>query len=135
MPADIVNAYPAASLHYRFLLAVSAEYERPVDVSKPLGTVLVFNDPRNMANDVQIVMDVLDSAVGMINTRRAVPEDAPEVLAVPILFSNNDFVWANEYGIPRLGQEAFLMVVEQLDVEINAPVTSETVQSTIWGKP
>ncbi|RKP29668.1 hypothetical protein METBISCDRAFT_24008 [Metschnikowia bicuspidata] len=135
MPVDIVNAYPAASLHYRFLLAVFAEYERPVDVSKPLDAVLVFNDPRDMANDVQIVMDVLNSAAGMINTRRAVPEDAPEVLAVPIVFSNNDFVWANEYGIPRLGQGAFLMVVEQLYVEMNALLASETLQSTIWGKP
>lgn len=135
MPIDIVKAFPAASPHHRFNKADFEKYARDVDFSKPIDAILVFNDPRDMSTDIQIVSDMLNSVGGMINTKRKVPIASAEEPSIPIVFSNNDFLWANDYNLPRFGQGAFRMMVERLYAETNSLSGSKTLQSTILGKP
>lgn len=135
MPVDIVKAFPSASPHHRFSQEDFQDYARDVDFSKPIDAILVFNDPRDMGTDVQIVSDLLNSLNGMVGTKRKIPSSSPEVPSIPIVFSNNDFLWANDYNLPRFGQGAFRMIIERLYAETNSLKGSKTLQSTILGKP
>lgn len=134
VPMDIVKLDPSVSPHHRYLEKQLATMARAVDLSKPIDAILVFNDPRDMGTDLQIVMDVLNSKQGLIGTKRGINEWS-ETPAVPIAFSNNDFVWANDYVLPRFGQGAFRMVVERLYAEMNGLQGTQNLQLTILGKP
>lgn len=127
-PMDIVKFNPAVSPHHRLTADELAQCALPIDPAVPLDAVLVFNDPRDMATDVQIVCDVLNSDGGRIGTLRREKSPTP---AVPIVFSNNDYLWANDYGLPRFGQGAFRMTIERLYYETNQC----ELQRTILGKP
>lgn len=135
MPIDIVKAFPAASPHHRFTAKDFLEYAKDVDFLKPVDAILVFNDPRDMGTDIQIVSDMLNSVDGMVGTKRSIPVEIPEKPSIPIVFSNNDFLWANDYNLPRFGQGAFRMIIERLYAETNSLSKSQTLQSTILGKP
>lgn len=135
MPVDIVKAFPAASPHHRFSPQDFQDYAQDVDISKPIDAILVFNDPRDMGTDIQIVSDLLNSQNGMIGTKRKVSISSPEVPSIPIIFSNNDFLWANDYNLPRFGQGAFRMIIERLYAETNDLRGTKLLQSTILGKP
>lgn len=135
LPIDIVRATPAISPHHRYSLAELDKWGRDVDLSQPLDAVLVFNDPRDMNTDMQIVSDVLNSESGVVGTKRAPPSHNRQVPSVPIAFSNNDFVWANDYPLPRFGQGAFRMITETLYAEINALEPHQRLELTILGKP
>lgn len=132
MPIDLVFQNPLVLPHHRYTQDELATWARPLDLSKPIQAVLVFNDPRDMSTDLQIVMDILNSQDGLIGTKRN-PYNliSPEKPAVPIVFSNNDFVWANNYPLPRYGQGAFRLAIEALYRETNR----EHLSSTIMGKP
>lgn len=136
VPMDVVRKYPAVSPHHRYSQEELTRFGRNVDLSVPFDAVLVFNDPRDMGTDVQIVSDLLNSEHGLIGTKRKVPPTQEEaaVPAIPIAFSNNDYLWANDYNLPRFGQGAFRMMVERLYAETNN-LTTETLKSTILGKP
>ncbi|GBL52597.1 TIGR01456 family HAD hydrolase [Candidozyma auris] len=134
VPMDIVKADPSVSPHHRYTERQLAEMARDVDLSKPFDAILVFNDPRDMGTDLQIVLDLLNSKNGLVGTKRPATERSAKP-AVPIAFSNNDFVWANDYVLPRFGQGAFRMVVERLYAEMNALQDRDTLESTILGKP
>lgn len=95
----------------------------------PFDRILVFNDPRDLGTDTQIVLDLLNSQDGYLGTRRQGQFDRP---SVPICFSNNDFLWANDYVLPRFGQGAFRMIVETLYRESN---NGQQLERTILGKP
>lgn len=133
MPIDIVRQDPAVSPHHRFTDAEFAEYARDVDLSAPIDSILVFNDPRDMNTDMQIVSDLLNSEGGIVGTKRQSLGDPTP--AVPIAFSNNDYLWANDYNLPRFGQGAFRMIIERLYRETNRLGPNENLQRTIFGKP
>lgn len=134
VPMDIVKLAPSISPHHRYLEKQLSTMARPVDLSIPFDAILVFNDPRDMGTDLQIVMDLLNSKNGVVGTKRA-PEDRSAAPSVPIAFSNDDFVWANDYVLPRFGQGAFRMIVERLYAEMNDLRHDENLQLTILGKP
>lgn len=136
VPMDIVKKYPAISPHHRYSQGELTQFARNVDLTQPFDAVLVFNDPRDMGTDIQIVSDLLNSQNGVIGTKRAVPdtEAAAATPAIPIVFSNNDYLWANDYNLPRFGQGAFRMMVERLYAESNN-LTTRTLELTILGKP
>lgn len=131
-PGDIVRQTPSISPHHRYTAEELAKYTREVDLSTPVDAVLVFNDPRDVGTDLQIVLDLLNSKGGVIGTLRD-QKRADERPAIPIVFSNNDFVWANEYPLPRFGQGAFRLAVEAQYSHFNR--TKGVLQSTILGKP
>lgn len=88
----------------------------PADPSRSLrvDAVLVFNDPRDWALDLQILTDLLLSHRGILGTvspangradlpnRGFLADGQP-----PIFVSNPDLIWAAQYDQPRLGQGAF----------------------------
>lgn len=135
LPIDVVKAYPAASPHHRFLAAELAAYAEDVDLDGKIDAVLVFNDPRDMGTDVQIVLDLLNSDGGIVGTRRPVPVSNANKPAIPIAFSNVDYLWANDYPLPRFGQGAFKMMLERLYLETNGLKPSQQLESNVFGKP
>ena len=44
--------------------------------------------------------------------------------SIPIIFSNNDYVYANDYPLPRFGQGAFRIITERLYKITNGLKTS-----------
>ncbi|KAK9448151.1 HAD-like domain-containing protein [Limtongia smithiae] len=126
--ADIVAANPAVWPFHSFS---GAELQDPTFVrplsEAPFDAVLVFNDSRDWGTDIQIMMDVLTSKRGKLGTSTAPKREQ----TVPVYFSNNDLLWANEYSLPRFGQGAFRTAVEQVFEDF----TGEKLSSTIIGKP
>lgn len=143
--ADVIQANPAAWPFHRFSPADLASIARTRDLYNPasgeskVDAILVFNDPRDMGTDIQIVLDLLLSQHGYFGTRRDVHEhceghtsDSLADPAVPIFFSNDDLLWANSYPIPRFGQGAFRITVEALYKQLTH---GAHLKSTIIGKP
>ncbi|OBA22180.1 HAD-superfamily hydrolase [Metschnikowia bicuspidata var. bicuspidata NRRL YB-4993] len=135
VPMDIVRQDPSVAPHHQYTDDALAKYAQDVDLSKPIDVILVFNDPRDMGSDIQIVCDLLNSENGVVGTLRTPPQSAKTRPAIPIVFSNNDYLWANDYNLPRFGQGAFRMMVERLYAETNRLSYPETLELTILGKP
>lgn len=134
MPIDLVRKDPSISPHHRFTQEELNKFAlKDVDISTPVDAVLVFNDPRDMSTDIQIILDMLNSKNGVIGTHR---EHTTTTLrstpSIPIIFSNNDFLWANDYKLPRFGQGAVRLMIEALYAESNL---GAKLESTIMGKP
>lgn len=132
VPMDIVKQNPSVSPHHRYTPEQLSTYARDVDLLKPIEAIAVFNDPRDMGTDVQVTLDLLNSVGGLLGTKRKVPSVHRSTPLIPIIFSNDDFIWANDYPIPRFGQGAFRMVVETLYKKVN---NCSEMDSLILGKP
>ncbi|RCK56115.1 hypothetical protein Cantr_05121 [Candida viswanathii] len=136
LPIDIVNENPAVSPHHRFTEEDFRKYAKPIDVSKPIDAILVLNDPRDMGTDIQIVQDLLNSEVGVLGTKRNIHHIRNlEEPAVPIIFSNNDYLYANDYKLPRFGQGEFRIITEKLYKVTNNLKKHQKLESFILGKP
>jgi len=85
-----------------------SSYARNVPKGTKIDAIFVFNDPRDWALSIQLVVDLMRSANGVYGTL-ADPQSKGHV---PIFYTNNDLVWANKYDIPRLGQGAFKTAVQ-----------------------
>lgn len=107
------------------------QYSRPIpDLdSKKFDAILVFNDPHDWAADIQIIVDLLISENGFLNTLRSERRCKP---SIPIYFSNNDLLWANAYQLNRFGQGAFRKLVKALYASMNNDMSLEDF---ILGKP
>lgn len=136
-PGDIIRQQPSISPHHRYTKEQIENFTKPdIDLTKPIEAVLIFNDPRDAGTDVQIVCDILNSVEGLIGTKRPFDDGKDrQKPSIPIIFSNNDFVWANDYPLPRFGQGAFRITVEALYSELNQLKHNEKLESTIMGKP
>lgn len=136
MPVDFVKYDPSVAPHHLYLqLQLESLALESFDISVPIDAVMVFNDPRDMGSDIQIVLDVLNSNGGLVGSKRQVDTFDRETPAVPLIFSNNDFLWANDYDLARFGQGAFRIQVEALYRELCGLHASQNLKSTILGKP
>ncbi|KAK6463306.1 HAD-like domain-containing protein [Scheffersomyces coipomensis] len=139
MPIDLVRANPAISPHHRYTQEEFDLYSldpNQTHLDKPIEAILVFNDPRDMTTDIQIVSDLLNSNHGIIGTKRKIENlKHREDPSIPIIFSNNDFLWANDYNLPRFGQGAFRIIVEELYKHTNQLKPSQHLHSIVMGKP
>lgn len=139
MPIDIVRANPSVSAHHRFSSQDFEKYAidpKKLDLKKAVSAILVFNDPRDMGTDIQIILDLLNSEDGVIGTQRSIAHTKDrQQPSIPIVFSNNDFLWANDYNLPRFGQGAIRITIEALYKEVNALKGNEILKSNILGKP
>ncbi|EDN08829.1 aspartyl-tRNA synthetase [Histoplasma mississippiense (nom. inval.)] len=102
----------------------ASQLPRQIDAEDPskslnIDAILVFNDPRDWALDIQIIIDILLSSQGIIGTyssknnnpdlpNRGYQQDGQP----PLYFSNPDLLWAAQYHQPRLGQGAFKASLE-----------------------
>jgi HAD superfamily hydrolase (TIGR01456 family) len=130
MPVDIVKAHPSVWPFHRFQKEELIRWsDSSIDVhGAKFNAVLVFTDPRDMGVDTQIVLDLVMSENGVLGTRRHQHSPIP---AIPIHFSNNDLLWANDYPVPRYGQGAFKTIVDSLYEQ----TTGHKLQSFMSGKP
>ncbi|RPB08758.1 HAD-superfamily hydrolase [Morchella conica CCBAS932] len=101
VPADVLAAYPAVS---PFTIDKNPPHAHPLPENVKVDAVMVFNDPRDWALDIQLLIDVVMSDKGRLGTKRRADDDSPHV---PLYFSNPDLLWANKYHLPRLGQGGF----------------------------
>ncbi|KAK6198798.1 HAD-like domain-containing protein [Scheffersomyces amazonensis] len=139
MPIDLVRANPSISPHHRYTEEDFQKFAlEPVEshLDKPIEAILVFNDPRDMTTDIQVVSDLLNSNHGIVGTKRKIENlKHREEPSIPIIFSNNDYLWANDYNLPRFGQGAFRIIVEALYKHTNQLKASEHLHSIVMGKP
>jgi HAD superfamily hydrolase (TIGR01456 family) len=132
-PIDIVRSTPNVWPYTRYTNHELTQHSLSPEVSKinsdPIDAVLVFNDPRDMGTDLQIIIDVLNSQGGLIGTRRDLNSNIP---SVPIIWSNMDLLWSTGYPIPRFGQGAFRLSVRELYKELNDGCE---LDDSVLGKP
>ncbi|PGG95323.1 TIGR01456 family HAD hydrolase [Polytolypa hystricis UAMH7299] len=147
-PGDIFMAHPSI---WPFSDSFNDYYERsaralktPIDAVDPskslkIDAILVFNDPRDWALDIQVILDLLLSSQGVLGTVSAKNnrDDLPNRGFLqdgqpPLYFSNPDLLWAAGYHLPRLGQGGFR---EALEGVWAAMTGGATLQKTIIGKP
>lgn len=132
LPVDIVRADESIWPFHKYSVTELKQWGKDVDLHlRPFDAIFVFNDPRDMGSDIQIVLDLLNSQHGLLGTKRKSihPLEKP---AIPIYFSNDDLLWPSDYKLPRLGQGAFRIIVERLYQELNG---SNGLENVILGKP
>lgn len=113
----------------------------PLDISKGLkiDAILVFNDPRDWALDIQTIVDVLLSSQGIVGTLSSrnnqpdLPNNGYQQDGQPPLYiSNPDLLWAASYHQPRLGQGGFLAALEGVWAALTG---GAALEKTLIGKP
>ncbi|TLD22443.1 hypothetical protein PspLS_08146 [Pyricularia sp. CBS 133598] len=100
LPQPIYNKYPHME---EWSKHIARDYLR-------IHAVLVFNDPRDWALDIQIITDLMLSHRGVLGTYSATngtdsewqQDEQPR-----IFYSNSDLLWASKHPLPRMGQGAF----------------------------
>ncbi|KAI5966284.1 uncharacterized protein KGF55_000593 [Candida pseudojiufengensis] len=136
LPIDIVRSDKSISPHSMYKKEDLEKYSKKIDLSKPIDAILVFNDPRDLSTDMQIVQDLLNSKNGLIGTKRDFKTWKDHTSpSIPIIFSNNDYVYANDHPLPRFGQGAFRMITEKLYNTTNKLKPDQNLDSLILGKP
>jgi HAD superfamily hydrolase (TIGR01456 family) len=151
-PGDIYHAYPTIwpfSKNFNDYYATFARpLPKPIDPSKPssslkLDAIFVFNDPRDWALDIQIIMDALLSSQGIMGTfsskngRHELPNCGyQEDGQPPLYFSNPDLWWAAAYHLNRLGQGGFREALEGVwAATTGGPSKGVKLRKTLIGKP
>jgi hypothetical protein len=151
-PADILAACPHimpfahVSNHAAYARSLPQQiqdsHHPPPDPLK-IDAIFIFNDSRDWALDIQIILDLLLSRAGILGTISPLNDDPSlpnrgyqQDHQPPLYFSNPDLLWAAKYHLPRLGQGGFR---EALEGVWNA-VTGGTekgveLQKKMFGKP
>ncbi|CDO94966.1 unnamed protein product [Kluyveromyces dobzhanskii CBS 2104] len=121
----VISPFTAASDEY--LKRVARKHK---SLSKtPFEAIMVFNDPRDWATDIQIISDLLNSDRGYLGTLRKGTSEQP---SIPIYFSNDDLLWANHYHLNRFGQGAFRIIINSLYSKLNG---GKKLNDVSIGKP
>lgn len=85
-----------------------------------IDLILVFNDPRDWAVDIQLIVDLLTSHRGYLGTlseKNGIQKKGTsswwQTDGQPALvYSNSDLLWSTGYHLPRFGQGAFQAAVK-----------------------
>ncbi|KAI1077879.1 HAD-superfamily hydrolase [Whalleya microplaca] len=107
------------------------------DPSQGIKAVLVFNDPRDWALDIQIILDLLQSIDGVIGTYS--PKNGKTMRnrgwqrhgEPKLYFSNADMLWSAQYHLPRFGQGAFQAAIGGVWEQL----TGRRLRRHRYGKP
>jgi len=147
-PADIITAHPKIWPFNQIWTDYYTKSARPLplpintaDPSKSLkiDAMFIFNDPRDWALDIQIILDLLLSRKGILGTYSAkngdksLPNDGwQQDGQPPLVFSNPDLFWAAAYHMPRLGQGGFRSALDGVWSEVTDGIP---LHKTVIGKP
>ncbi|KAI0476243.1 putative HAD superfamily hydrolase [Xylariaceae sp. FL0804] len=140
IPADVLAAYPTIYPFDPVMAWTYAHTARPLPVDaagkpRPIAAVLVFNDPRDWALDIQLIIDVMLSKDGVLGTRQT-PLQLKQQPG--LYFSNPDVIWSAAYPFPRLGQGAFKAAVKGVWRSLLRPTPSDSdpdLHHIQFGKP
>lgn len=159
-PADILRACPEVFPFdpLREFYAKQEVLPLPKPVFKPsagaankledclkIDAIMLFNDPRDWAVDIQLVTDLLLSHAGYLGTysRRNGDQSAPEGERwqgdgqPALIFSNADLLWSTGYHLSRLGQGSFRAAVRSVwdRLVANAGSRPSPLRYFTFGKP
>lgn len=150
-PGDIFMRHPSiwpfssSFRHYYQTFARPLPKSTDLDPTKGLkiDAVLVFNDPRDWALDIQVILDILLSSQGRVGTlsekngRTDLPNHGYQQDGQPPLyFSNPDLWWAAAHPLPRLGQGGFREALEGVwAATTGGPSKGIELKKTMIGKP
>lgn len=128
VPKDILAWDPSIS-PWRNIHEDDLKGARPRDFDRMnFDAILVFNDSRDYATDIQIACDLLSSVDGRLGTR----SKDPVATQLPIYFSQGDFLMPTEHkGGPRLTLGAFRIGLEAMWKQL----TGGDLERVIYGKP
>lgn len=119
------------------------EYDPSCEAPLKIDAIFIFNDSRDWALDIQIIVDLLLSQGGIIGTtsplnnnpslpNRGFQQDGQP----PLYFSNPDLLWAAKYHLPRLGQGGFRKALEGVwDALTGGKESGVKLQEHMFGKP
>jgi HAD superfamily hydrolase (TIGR01456 family) len=147
-PGDIFVAYPEiwpfSKVFSSYYKSFACPLPRPINPSDPsnslkIDAIFVFNDPRDWALDLQIILDVMLSNSGIIGTMstkngdKNLPNNGfQQDNQPPLYFSNPDLLWAAGWHLPRLGQGGFQYALEGVWKRLT---DGAELKSTVMGKP
>ncbi|KAI1329981.1 HAD-like domain-containing protein [Xylariaceae sp. FL0255] len=136
-PADILVANPTVFPFDPLRMEYYQSTARPLPNPNPkIEAIFVFNDPRDWALDIQIIIDLLLAKNGVLGTYSARNKNraTSDRDGQPRLyFSNPDMFWSANYHLPRLGQGAFERAIFGIWHKITRGSTGPL--RTIIGKP
>lgn len=151
-PADILLAHPDVwpfePLREELYERTARPLPRPLHTGKPgtqdadalkVDAIFVFNDPRDWALDIQIIMDLLLSRQGIMGTyspkngNADLPNGGWQQDGQPLLiYSNADLLWPTTYHQPRFGQGAFQAAIDGVWSQVTG---GRELRKTFYGKP
>ena len=151
-PGDVFAAYPEIcpfnKVFADYYKTFAKPLPRPINRDDPgnslkIDAIFVFNDPRDWALDIQILLDVLLSREGIMgtysekNNNRKLPNNGYQQDGQPPLyFSNADLLWAAAYHLARLGQGGFREAFEGVWAAVTGgPREGVDLQKIVIGKP
>lgn len=147
-PADIITAHPNIwpfnQIWSDYYTKSARPLPLPINPSDPsnslkIDAIFIFNDPRDWALDIQIILDLLLSRLGILGTYSAkngdklLPNNGWQQDDQPrLIFSNPDLFWAAAYHMPRLGQGGFRSALDGVWSEVTGGMP---LQKIVIGKP
>ncbi|MCJ1309551.1 hypothetical protein MMC25_003211 [Agyrium rufum] len=161
-PGDIFHAYPEIWPFSSNFASYYAGHARPLPfppyisastdgrldqkaLSKSLkvDAVFVFNDPRDWALDLQIILDLLLSHRGYLGTLSPLNGDSSlpncgyqQNGQPPLYFANPDLWWAAAYHLNRLGQGGFREALEGVWAAVTGGKEKGVeLKKIMYGKP
>ena len=150
---DIYAAHPEIWPFSRVFSEYYKEWTRPlrklINAEKPedslkIDAVFVFNDPRDWALELQVLLDICLSREGIMGTysdkngdRKLKNNGYLQEGQPPIFFSNPDLLWAASYHLSRLGQGGFRVAFEGLWSAVTGGEREgvDLTTMTVIGKP
>lgn len=139
-PADILKSYPTFWPFDPLLDTAYSATAKPLpEVPPRIDAIFVYNDPRDWALDIQIIVDLLLSDGGVLGTYcpqngdKSLPNDGWQTGKQPqLFFSNPDLFWSTAYNQPRLGQGALQAALVGIWREITG---GKELKRRTMGKP
>ena len=152
LPGDIYAAHPEISPFTRVFKNYYSGFAQPLPLpinpknpseSLKIDAIFVYNDPRDWALDIQVVMDILLSQEGIMGTYSSKNNDVSlpnrgyqQDGQPPIYFSNPDLLWAASYHLSRFGQGGFREALEGVWAAVTGgPSMGVELYKTVIGKP
>lgn len=126
-PGDIIKTQHDAT-PFRKLTDEEYKNSRELDLEQVrIEAVFVFADSRDWAGDQQIILDVLMTQHGKLDTRSETFDEGP-----PVYFSHNDVLWSTSHEHSRIGMGALRASLEAL---YKAVTGGKDLKTVAFGKP